>query len=158
MITKTLLLNTHTTLLDCVYERCLFLSWLVGGDGNLLFNFNDNGGDMNKADYIHLFKEACGGRCNAEYNPCVFRQAADSLTTLKQELAQPEQDERLRKDANRYRWLKKYISQLFMMTEKQMNEQVDRAMSGGVLNKTPCECIDQFWCATFDRCKKNDAI
>jgi len=20
----------------------------------------------------------------------------------------------------------------------------------------PCECIDQFWCATFDRCKRND--
>ena len=19
-----------------------------------------------------------------------------------------------------------------------------------------CECIDQFWCATFDRCKRND--
>jgi hypothetical protein len=38
---------------------------------------------MTKADYIHLFKEACGGRCNAEYNPCVFRQAADSLAALK---------------------------------------------------------------------------
>jgi hypothetical protein len=20
----------------------------------------------------------------------------------------------------------------------------------------PCECIDKVWCATFDRCKKND--
>ena len=38
---------------------------------------------MNKADYIHLFKEACGGRCNAEYNPCAVRQAADSLIALK---------------------------------------------------------------------------
>jgi hypothetical protein len=38
---------------------------------------------MNKADYIHLFKEACGGKCNAEYNPCAYRQAADSLTKLK---------------------------------------------------------------------------
>jgi len=37
---------------------------------------------MNKADYIHLFKEACGGRCNAEYNPCAYRQAADSLAAL----------------------------------------------------------------------------
>jgi hypothetical protein len=37
---------------------------------------------MNKADYIHLFKEACGGKCNAEYNPCAFRQAADSLAAL----------------------------------------------------------------------------
>lgn len=38
---------------------------------------------MNKADYIHLFKEACGGKCNAEYNPCAYRQAADSLAALK---------------------------------------------------------------------------
>jgi hypothetical protein len=38
---------------------------------------------MNKADYIHLFKEACAGKCNAEYNPCAFRQAADSLAALK---------------------------------------------------------------------------
>lgn len=38
---------------------------------------------MNKADYIHLFKEACGGRCNAEFNPCAYRQAADSLAALK---------------------------------------------------------------------------
>ena len=41
------------------------------------------GVDMNKADYIHLFKEACGGRCNAEYNPCAYRQAADNLAKLK---------------------------------------------------------------------------
>lgn len=64
----------------------------------------------------------------------------------------------LKKDALRYRWLNKYTSQLFMVTEKQMNDQVDRAMQGGVLHQTPCECIDQFWCATFDRCKRNDAI
>jgi hypothetical protein len=38
---------------------------------------------MNKNDYIHLFEEACGGKCNAEYNPCIFRQAADSLAALK---------------------------------------------------------------------------
>ena len=38
---------------------------------------------MNKTDYIHLFKEACGGRCNAEFNPCAFRQAADNLAALK---------------------------------------------------------------------------
>lgn len=37
---------------------------------------------MTKADYVHLFKEACGGRCNAEYNPCAFRRAADSLAAL----------------------------------------------------------------------------
>jgi hypothetical protein len=38
---------------------------------------------MTKDDYIHLFKEACGGKCNAEYNPCAYRQAADSLAALK---------------------------------------------------------------------------
>lgn len=38
---------------------------------------------MNKNDYVHLFKEACGDRCNAEFNPCAYRQAADSLTALK---------------------------------------------------------------------------
>jgi hypothetical protein len=38
---------------------------------------------MNKNDYVHLFKEACGGKCNAEHNPCIFRQAADNLAKLK---------------------------------------------------------------------------
>jgi hypothetical protein len=37
---------------------------------------------MTKADYVHLLKEACGGRCNAEYNPCAFKQAADELEKL----------------------------------------------------------------------------
>lgn len=34
----------------------------------------------------------------------------------------------LRQDAERYRWLCKYTSQLFMVTEEQMNDQVDRSM------------------------------
>jgi hypothetical protein len=38
---------------------------------------------MTREDYIHLFKEACGGKCNAEYNPCAYRQAADNLAALK---------------------------------------------------------------------------
>jgi hypothetical protein len=38
----------------------------------------------------------------------------------------------LEQDAARYRWLNKYTSQLFMVTEQQMNEEVDRAMAGGV--------------------------
>jgi len=42
-----------------------------------------------------------------------------------------EENVRLRKDAERYRWLNKYTAQLFMVTEKQMNEEVDRAMNGG---------------------------
>jgi sulfur transfer protein SufE len=33
-------------------------------------------------------------------------------------------------DANRYRWLNKYTSQLLMVTEKQMNEQIDNAIRG----------------------------
>lgn len=33
-------------------------------------------------------------------------------------------------DAERYRWLCKYTSQLFMVTEQQMNDQIDRAMRG----------------------------
>lgn len=40
--------------------------------------------------------------------------------------------EKLECDAARYRWLNKYTSQLFMVTEQQMNNEVDRAMSGGV--------------------------
>jgi hypothetical protein len=39
---------------------------------------------------------------------------------------------KLEQDAARYRWLNKYTAQLFMVTEKQMNEEVDRAMAGGV--------------------------
>jgi hypothetical protein len=46
--------------------------------------------------------------------------------------AQEAEIERLRRDALRYRWLNKYTSQLFMVTEPQMNYEVDRAMSGGV--------------------------
>ena len=34
------------------------------------------------------------------------------------------------KDAARYRWLNKYTAQLFMVTEAQMNYEVDRAMVG----------------------------
>ena len=40
--------------------------------------------------------------------------------------------EKLERDAARYRWLNKYTSQLFMVTERQMNDEVDRAMAGGV--------------------------
>lgn len=38
---------------------------------------------MTRQDYIHLFKEACADKCNAEYNPCAYRQAADLLAALK---------------------------------------------------------------------------
>ena len=38
--------------------------------------------------------------------------------------------EKLERDAARYRWLNKYTSQLFMVTEQQMNDQIDSAMTG----------------------------
>ena len=44
--------------------------------------------------------------------------------------AQAAEIERLNRDAKRYRWLNKYTSQLFMVTEQQMNYEVDRAMAG----------------------------
>jgi hypothetical protein len=37
----------------------------------------------------------------------------------------------LKVDADRYRWLNQATHQLFMVTEKQLNDQVDRAMNGG---------------------------
>jgi len=40
--------------------------------------------------------------------------------------------EKLEQDALRYRWLNKYTAQLFMVTEEQMNAEIDRAMAGGV--------------------------
>lgn len=32
----------------------------------------------------------------------------------------------------------------------------DSAEGFGKPEQEPCKCIDQFWCATYDRCKKND--
>ena len=40
------------------------------------------------------------------------------------------ENDRLRRDAKRYRWLSKYTAQLFMVTEAQMNFEVDRAIAG----------------------------
>ena len=36
----------------------------------------------------------------------------------------------MQKDAMRYRWLNKYTCQLFMVTEQQMSNQIDAAMTG----------------------------
>jgi 1,2-phenylacetyl-CoA epoxidase catalytic subunit len=36
----------------------------------------------------------------------------------------------MEKDAMRYRWLNKYTCQLFMVTEQQMHDQLDAAMTG----------------------------
>jgi hypothetical protein len=36
----------------------------------------------------------------------------------------------MQKDAMRFRWLTKYTCQLFMVTERQMNDQIDAAMTG----------------------------
>jgi len=37
----------------------------------------------------------------------------------------------LKEDADRYRWLNQATHQLFMVTEEQLNDQIDRAMNGG---------------------------
>jgi hypothetical protein len=37
----------------------------------------------------------------------------------------------LKVDADRYRWLNQATHQLFMLSERDLNEQVDRAMNGG---------------------------
>jgi hypothetical protein len=47
-------------------------------------------------------------------------------------IQQDNEMEKLERDAKRYRWLNKYTAQLFMVTEQQMNDEVDRAMAGGV--------------------------
>ena len=39
--------------------------------------------------------------------------------------------EGLEADANRYRWLNKYLSQVLMATEKQADDVVDKAMGRG---------------------------
>lgn len=36
----------------------------------------------------------------------------------------------LKVDADRYRWLNRSTAQLFMVTDKEMDEQIDRAMNG----------------------------
>ena len=48
---------------------------------------------------LEALEEACGNRCNAEYNPCYRRAAADNLRAA---LAQPEWDEVF--DAAVYAW------------------------------------------------------
>ena len=37
----------------------------------------------------------------------------------------------LKVDADRYRWINRATHQLFMVSERDLNEQVDRAMNGG---------------------------
>ena len=37
----------------------------------------------------------------------------------------------LKKDADRYRWLNQATHQLFMVSERDLNHQVDKAMNGG---------------------------
>jgi hypothetical protein len=49
-----------------------------------------------------------------------------------QEMAQvAEIIKELKVDADRYRWLNQATHQLFMVSERDLNEQVDRAMNGG---------------------------
>ena len=44
--------------------------------------------------------------------------------------------------------------------------QIDKALAAAIKLKSelikpkqePCQCIDQFWCATYDKCKRNEII
>ena len=56
---------------------------------------------------------------------------SDEIDLLKKlldstELATPS----LAADAKRYRWLRKYSGQMFMATEQQVDDELDRAMAG----------------------------
>ena len=37
---------------------------------------------MKRLDLINLLEEACGDRCNPEYNPCAYKEAARELREL----------------------------------------------------------------------------
>jgi predicted RNase H-like nuclease (RuvC/YqgF family) len=44
---------------------------------------------------------------------------------------------------------------------KSLQKQIDYLIAEARLTKSEqksCQCIDQFWCATFDRCKRNESI
>jgi hypothetical protein len=49
----------------------------------------------------------------------------DEVDELRQEI------QALQRDAERYRWLNKYTAHLFMVTEKGLDAQMDRAMHRG---------------------------
>ena len=37
---------------------------------------------MKRIDLINLLEEACGDRCNPEYNPCAYKEAARELREM----------------------------------------------------------------------------
>lgn len=59
----------------------------------------------------------------------VWSKRMDEVLFVARELKAELTENRLRVDAERYRWLNKYGSQLFMVTEKQMNDEIDRIMA-----------------------------
>tara|TARA_R110000868_G_scaffold132888_2_gene344160 strand:+ start:2021 stop:2305 length:285 start_codon:yes stop_codon:yes gene_type:complete len=59
----------------------------------------------------------------------------EAIMALYKSLAQPEQDHGFDRTASHM-----------------AGEYVDTAQP----EQEPCKCIDQFWCATFDRCKRNE--
>ena len=73
------------------------------------------------------------GNANKGYEMKEHRELQTLIDELDRHIIQQDNlIEKLERDAKRYRWLNKYTSQLFMVTEQQMNYEVDRAMSGGV--------------------------
>jgi len=71
--------------------------------------------DRDLRDYAQLIRVLDNGYLMTHQE---MKQVADIVRALKE-------------DADRYRWLNRSTHQLFMVTEKQLNEQVDRAMNGG---------------------------
>jgi hypothetical protein len=71
--------------------------------------------DRDLRDYAQLLRVLDNGYLMTHQE---MKQVADIVRALKE-------------DADRYRWLNRSTHQLFMVTEKQLNEQVDRAMNGG---------------------------
>ena len=59
------------------------------------------------------------------------RELQTRIDELERYVAETADIQRLRVDAERYRWLNKYASQLLMVTEKQMNDEIDRIMARG---------------------------
>lgn len=46
----------------------------------------------------------------------------------------------------------------FILIARTIEKELNAAPTAQTVNDKPCKCIDQFWCATFDRCKRNESI
>jgi hypothetical protein len=50
-----------------------------------------------------------------------------------------------------------HVGNMTPMAEENWNEALTTLRQAlAQPNQTPCKCTDEFWCATFDRCKRNE--